>query len=101
MRTVRRQSSPASTSHRTIADGSLVSLMLCSMRSRIGHVALLIVFAYSCMRTVPRAIGFYRRRNFRETGRRRAITLEPGGHTLETVSYTHLRAHETRHDLVC
>src|SRR5450759_687715 len=52
MRTVRRQSSPVSTSHRTIADGSVVSLMLCSMRSRIGHVALLIVFAYSCMRTV-------------------------------------------------
>jgi len=25
----------------------------------------------------PRAIGFYSRRNFQETGRRRAITLEP------------------------
>ena len=31
------------------------------------------------------AIGFYRRRDFRETGRRRAITLESGGHTLEMV----------------
>src|SRR5450756_3111377 len=25
----------------------------------------------------------------------------PGCNTQETVSYTHLRAHETRHDLVC
>ena len=33
----------------------------------------------------PRAIGFYRRRDFRETGRRRAIALDPGGHTLEMV----------------
>src|SRR5450756_3052547 len=24
-----------------------------------------------------------------------------GHHTVEAVSYTHLRAHETRHDLVC
>src|SRR5450759_4113921 len=53
MRTVRRQSSPAYTSRRTIAAGSLVSLLLCSMRSSSGHVALLIVFACSCMRTVP------------------------------------------------
>src|SRR5450756_237267 len=36
---------------------------------------------------------------------RRAIGLMAGPDspavTLETVSYTHLRAHETRHDLVC
>src|SRR5450759_4525011 len=26
---------------------------------------------------------------------------QPAGHSLAPVSYTHLRAHETRHDLVC
>jgi len=41
MMTVRRQSLPASMSHRTIADGSVVSPTLCSMRSRTGLVALL------------------------------------------------------------
>ena len=39
----------------------------------------------------PRAIGFYSRRNFQETGRRRAITLEPGGHTLEMVKTLRVR----------
>jgi len=38
-----------------------------------------------------RAIGFYRRRDFRETGRRRAITLEPDGHTLEMVKTLRVR----------
>lgn len=33
----------------------------------------------------PRAMGFYHRHSFEETGRRRAITLVPGGHTLEMV----------------
>ena len=48
-REVRRRAGPAG--GRMPADGSVVSPTLCSMRSRTGHVALLILFAYTCMRT--------------------------------------------------
>src|SRR5450759_3355976 len=92
-----------------MAQGSGLSLIHISEPTRLGMIS----YAVFCFRALLLSIRLQRQMCIRDrcrwnppgssriSSRTTAPLLRWNGARVRSVSYTHLRAHETRHDLVC